>query len=251
MEKFVALTRTEEKMILICPLEDKSEDGEIIDDDVRISYRNFGDMLNSIYSDLSSAGFIRDLDLSTYSFSRDYRLLKKRDLEIEMDPDAKPVINREYERIEPLEVKQSHFSKNAGLIDKKTIEKMQAGTTLHYYLETLDFKDPDLSVIERRYVPLIEKFLDSEIMKDAGQGKAYKEYEFIYEEDGEMKHGFIDLLMEYEDHFDIIDYKTKSIDDEHYDEQLNGYRRYIEKISDKKVYCYLYSILDAEYREVK
>ena len=57
--------------------------------------------------------------------------------------------------------------------------------------------------------------------------------------------------MEYEDHFDIIDYKTKNIDDEHYDEQLNGYRNYIASISDKKVNCYLYSIIDSSYREVK
>ena len=56
--------------------------------------------------------------------------------------------------------------------------------------------------------------------------------------------------MEYEDRYDIIDYKTKNIDDEHYDEQLNGYRKYIESISDKKVNCYLYSLLDKEYRTV-
>ena len=57
--------------------------------------------------------------------------------------------------------------------------------------------------------------------------------------------------MEYEDHFDIIDYKLKNIDDENYDKQLNGYRAYIESISNKTINCYLYSILEMKCREVK
>jgi ATP-dependent exoDNAse (exonuclease V) beta subunit len=88
-------------------------------------------------------------------------------------------------------------------------------------------------------------------MRNAKAGKPYKEYEFVYSEGNEKRHGFIDLLMEYEDHFDIIDYKFRNIDDEHYDEQLNGYRRYIESVSDKKVFCYLYSITTGRYREVE
>lgn len=39
-------------------------------------------------------------------------------------------------------------------------------------------------------------------------------------------------------------------DDVHYDEQLNGYRTYIESLSSKPVYRYLYSIIDEVYREV-
>ena len=88
-------------------------------------------------------------------------------------------------------------------------------------------------------------------MDNVKDGKAYKEYEFVYEEENVLKHGFIDLLMEYDDHFDIIDYKFMNIDDSHYDEQLNGYRKYINSISDKRVYCYLYSIMQEKYREVK
>jgi predicted AAA+ superfamily ATPase len=44
---------------------------------------------------------------------------------------------------------------------------------------------------------------------------------------------------------------TALFDDENYDKQLNGYRSYIESISNKKVNCYLYSIIDEDYREVK
>ena len=41
-----------------------------------------------------------------------------------------------------------------------------------------------------------------------------------------------------------MDYKLKHITDEAYLKQLNGYKKYIEKITDKKTKIYLYSILD-------
>ena len=69
-------------------------------------------------------------------------------------------------------------------------------------------------------------------------------YEFIYEEENEIKHGFIDLMLEYNNHIDIIDYKMKNIKDDAYLSQLNGYKKYIEFISKKNVNIYLYSILD-------
>ena len=248
---YVGLTRSEEKMIMIAPLKNETKDGEMIDDALRVTYRSYCDMLSSIYGDLEEKGFIRKLDLGDYDFRKDYRILESRNVTSLIDTDAKKAEAKHDEPIDPKPVVSGSFSKKAGLIDGRMIERMELGTKLHYYLETLDFKDPDLSDIEEKYLPLILNFLNSDIMKDAKSGKAYKEYEFIYEENGERKHGFIDLLMEYDDHFDIIDYKTKNIDDEHYDEQLNGYRNYIKMISDKKVCCYLYSIVDSTYREVK
>ena len=51
-------------------------------------------------------------------------------------------------------------------------------------------------------------------------------------------------MLEYSDHIDIIDYKLKIINDTNYLEQLNGYKKYISSISDKKVNIYLYSLID-------
>ena len=51
-------------------------------------------------------------------------------------------------------------------------------------------------------------------------------------------------MLEYSDHIDIIDYKMKNIADENYLKQLNGYKNYIQSISEKSVNIYLYSILD-------
>jgi ATP-dependent exoDNAse (exonuclease V) beta subunit len=78
----------------------------------------------------------------------------------------------------------------------------------------------------------------------------YKEYEFIYNEEHDELHGIIDLLIERKDDYIIVDYKLKDIDDSNYDKQLNGYRKYIEEKTNKKVSCYLYSIIDSKYREI-
>ena len=246
---YVALTRTKEKMVVVCPLEDESETGEIVSDLSRLSFRNFNDMFSSVYDDLNRNNLIYELDLNDYGFTDEYLDKKVDPLLFEADSSKKIEIIPSV-KTEAKKIIQSRFSKDSGLISSDTLKKMKIGTKLHYYLETLNFLEPDYSLIEDEYRGYIRSFMESDLMKNVSKGIAYKEYEFIYEEDKEKKHGFIDLLMEYEDHFDIIDYKTKNIDDEHYDEQLNGYRKYIESISDKKVNCYLYSLLDKEYRTV-
>ena len=58
-------------------------------------------------------------------------------------------------------------------------------------------------------------------------------------------------MLEYTNHIDIIDYKLKNIEENAYKEQLNGYKNYIEKIKNKNVNTYLYSIMDNRIEEVK
>ena len=74
--------------------------------------------------------------------------------------------------------------------------------------------------------------------------------QFIYEDDGNRYHGIIDLMLEYDDHIDIVDYKLKDTSDIHYKDQLKGYRDYIESITNKKVNTYLYSIIDGTIKEI-
>ena len=51
-------------------------------------------------------------------------------------------------------------------------------------------------------------------------------------------------MLEYEDKFRIIDYKLKHVEDKNYENQLNGYKTYLEHQTNKKIEIYLYSILD-------
>ena len=63
-------------------------------------------------------------------------------------------------------------------------------------------------------------------------------------------HGVIDLMLEYDNYIDIIDYKLKNIDDIGYVKQLTGYKNYIEKKTNKEVNIYLYSIIDKVYKKL-
>ena len=127
---------------------------------------------------------------------------------------------------------------------------MDFGTKVHYYLETIDLHNPVIDKIESPFKEKIEALLKSDLIKNIKEAKVYQEHEFIYELEEEEKHGVIDLMLEYPNHIDIIDYKLKNILDEAYIKQLNGYREYINSISNKEVNLYLYSIIDEKYEKL-
>ena len=237
---YVALTRAKEKMIIVNSFDEKIEPiDDPLDDVTKASIKNYSSMLTYIMNDLSD--FIINKDIPEIKEN-----IIKKDLFTTLTKSKKLVLKPNIEVI-PQEVATSHFSKSAGLITKDILDKMELGTKIHYYLEMLDFKNPDYTNVNNKYINKIKAFIDSPLLENIKEAKIFKEYEFM--DDG--KHGFIDLLLEYEDKILIIDYKTKTIDDVHYDEQLNGYRTYIESLSSKPVYCFLYSIIDETYREVK
>jgi ATP-dependent exoDNAse (exonuclease V) beta subunit len=119
---------------------------------------------------------------------------------------------------------------------------MKFGLKLHSVFEQIDLLNPDYSNLTNFESNKVSKFINSGILNNVVN--IYKEHEFLYEEDGVKYHGIIDLLLEYNDEFKIVDYKLKNIKDDAYLKQLNGYKKYIESITDKKVDIYLYSIID-------
>lgn len=237
---YVALTRAKEKMIIINSFDEKIDPVDYpLDDMTKASIKNYSSMLSYIKNDLTN--FIINKDIPEIKEN-----IIQKDLFTTLTKSNKLVLKPNIEVI-PQELTTSHFSKSAGLITKDVLDKMELGTKIHYYLEMLDFKNPDYSYVDNKYINKIQAFMNSPLLENIQQAKIFKEYEFM--DNG--KHGFIDLLLEYKDKIVIIDYKTKTIDDVHYDEQLNGYRTYIESLTSKPVYCYLYSIIDETYREVK
>lgn len=127
---------------------------------------------------------------------------------------------------------------------------LHKGTHMHLLMETLDFKNPNLMLIDNlEEREMIKNVLNNSLFKNIKDATIYKEYEY---HDNELNYtGIIDLMLEYEDHIDIIDYKLKNIDDLAYNNQLNQYRNYIFKTFKKKVYCYLLSLSDNSVREIE
>ena len=194
-------------------------------------------MLESIYDILTL--YIKNIDIEGINLTKDYEKIKSYNY--------KKKITKTDEKITKIpnsivydEIKEGRYSKETKkLITKEEYENMKSGTKLHYIFEIEDFRKSDN--------PYILKFINH---INTNYINCFKEYEFIYEEENEIKHGFIDLMLEYIDYIDIIDYKMKNISDENYLKQLYGYKKYIESISKKNVNIYLYSIIDDELKEI-
>ena len=238
---YVALTRAKEKMIIVSPLFNGSEYSCLVPDDVRLQYKSFYNIFDSISSNISK--YTKEIDLSLINISNAYSIGKVSNLPNVFKPDKK-IVHKDI-NIDKTLLKDTHFSVHHNLINtKEETDLMEQGTYIHYLFETADFKNLNK---ELKYHKYIENFVSKINLEDA---KIYKEYEFIYKDDLELKHGIIDLMLEYSDHIDIYDYKLKNIDDSGYINQLKGYKKYIESKTLKKVNLYLYSIIDDKLKEI-
>jgi len=238
---YVALTRCKEKMILVCDLDsdDVSFNNLVVDNSVRNKYRSFKDIMDSVNSLLRP--YVKEIDINSINLTHDYNLIKTTNYQGKLEKSNEKVLDKNIS-IDNLKKVSSHYSKSSNdLVDKAMREKMEFGTYMHYLFEIIDFNNPDYSLIDDKHKKYIEMFLNSGI---DFSGKIYKEYEFVYEEDSICHHGIIDLMIEYKDYIQIIDYKLKNIDDDNYLKQLLGYKDYISKKTGKYVSIYLYSIIN-------
>ena len=246
---YVALTRAKEKMILITSLkEDIEEVEDMVSLDTRIKYTSFASILNSIKDKLEP--FIKIINLNDFNLTKNYTVFKTTNIKDIIEDTNDTILVEELAYKDTLQERE-HFSKvNHQIITKELKEKMEFGTYLHYLLEILDLKNKDVSYLPLKYQKYIKNFLNSDLLKDIDKANIYQEYEFIYQDNLVKKQGVIDLMLEYKDHIDIIDYKLKNIKDEAYQKQLIGYRDYIKTKKDKPIHIYLYSIIDSVYEQI-
>lgn len=227
---YVALTRAREKMIIVG---DFNNDREISLDKAKSEYKSFNDIIVSIKDYLLN----NIVNIDNIELTKKYKVNKSIDkLNINSN---KINVNEFY--IDNNIINKEHVSKSINkLISSSDIDKMKYGTYIHELLEVSDFNNSDNEIVNN-IINCIGNIDNSNI---------YKEYEFITSIDNKKYHGIIDLIIEYDDCIKIIDYKLKNINDIEYKKQLNIYREYISSITNKKVYTYLYSIIDNILTEV-
>ena len=249
---YVALTRAREQMIIVLPDKEtrtleKNNDG-VIEEIRRLSFNKLSSFIYGIKNYLYS--YFEQIDIEKLGLTKNYLYPKK--IVQETLNNIKDNINVEEINIENEVVEEKHFSKETNkIITKEENDLMKFGTKVHEIFELLDFRNIDLSLVDNKFIRnKVEKFLSNDLLKNISNANIYKEYEFIYNKDNNEYHGIIDLMLEYDNHIDIIDYKLKGITDENYIKQLNGYKEYIEKISNKEVSTYLYSILDEKVLQI-
>ena len=241
---YVGLTRAREKMIFVGHFEENIlayKDNGVVDDNTRLSYRKFSDIIDSIYGNLKS--YMKNVEIDKLGMTKAYNFSRYSNYKDSLK-DGKRIIVNEVKVINNVR-ENVRYSKNShDLLDKEEKKNVELGLRMHYLLEMIDFNNPlldDMSDYERE---LVRGFLDTNVYKDAR--KIYKEVEFVSEDDKEMKVGVIDLLLEFDDKNIIIDYKLKNTTDDAYVKQLSGYKKYVDEISGKDSEIYLYSIMDKE-----
>ena len=234
---YVALTRAQEKIIMVMPnLDIKEVRKEEISLTQGKRYKSFYDFMKVISGNLKP--YISLIDVEKLGLTKDYNNIIniiKDNIKLE-----ETMIFKE-KNIESNLVENKHASKNVtNLVTYEEEQTLRYGTKLHEMLELTNFKEES----NNKYVNnLKEKF-------DFKNATIYQELEFIYNMNDEEYHGIIDLMLEYDDEIKVIDYKLKNINDEEYIKQLNVYYNYIKQVSNKKISLYLYSILNNEIKEL-
>lgn len=246
---YVALTRAKENMILITNFNDEKTDKTNETD--KLQFRSFLDML--CYLGDLLIPYKKDIILDNINLSHDYNLNKKITDLNNLCLSNEIIITKELKFNNIFEEEKTFSKTNNNFISKQEEKNLQIGTYFHYLLENINFNKNDIDNynIDDFYKQKINDFLNQDIFKNLHTGKIYKEYEFIELDGNTKKHGIIDLMIEYDDYIDIIDYKFKKIDDENYNNQLIGYKNFIEKKTQKKVNIYLYSILNNKLKNVE
>lgn len=249
---YVALTRAREKMIIVLPEKEtkklEKNDNEVIEEIRRLKFTKLSDFMYGVKDYLGK--YFKSIDITKLGLTKDYQYSKS--INIKENNTIKDDINVEEINIQNDIIEEKHFSKESNKVStKEEIKMMNYGTKIHEYLELIDYKNPNLSLIEDNFIKnKIEKFLNNSLLENIKDSNIYHEYEFFYEKDNTNYHGIIDLMLEYDSHIDIIDFKLKNVVDENYKNQLNGYKTYIESITNKKVNTYLYSILNEDIKEI-
>ena len=222
---YVALTRCREKMIIVTSLnKEKNGYGSLVPVNMRLKYRSFLDILNSI--DVIDKYVVN----KEANYTHDYDIIKLKEITKHTDGE---VIDKKEIKINYEVGENKHFSKESDILDIDSVKAMKYGTLIHEELEYADFDKKNNKYLEKLFNVISSDYIN-----------VYREYEFSYQENNIVYNGVIDLMLEYDDYINIIDYKLKNIMDEKYNLQLRGYKKYIESISNKVVNIYLYSLIE-------
>ena len=253
---YVALTRAKDACYLPLLNETKhtfrfNDNGLVIDYDRIYQYNNYHDIIHSMLDYLKPCHVqvnLADYDLTDeYKYRRDYQAIQE-----SQNP------KKEYQ--EPnfvlSEKGSSKFSASVDTI--LTIEQfnaIQKGNQLHETFELLRFNEPlkpqlEAMNLDQKTKILLTAFVESPLIQKLNVIESYPEFPFMINEEDNEYTGFIDLLLECDDRWVIIDYKLKNIDKAEYIDQIKGYETILKSLSDKPVEGYLYSIIEQRFKQI-
>lgn len=233
---YVALTRAKEKMVVVTSYKNNNRNRNLE------NCRSFLDILSFVKENMKD--YIFNVDLSKINLTKNYNLVKEYNYRENIEHTDLKISFFELDILNNILNKERISKETKDLLDKDIKEKMEFGKYIHKVLEYIDFKNFDISLfsIPEFYKTRIDKFIN--LVNKEEIINVYKEYEFSYINNDIYEHGIIDLILEYDNHIKIIDYKLKNIKDGDYRRQIEKYKEYLSNKTNKKIDTYLFSIID-------
>jgi len=237
---YVATTRAKEELIIIMPNQEHNySDTDIVHERIKAKFNNYYQMiiasLDRYHPAIELLDDILIDDLKSYikgKVNKSQTSIKTTDEQItysDISIEKQQIIKRRASQLEGL------------IIDSQTQQKINLGNNYHDMLEQLDFTNLDnIEVDDNQLNQIISNMKQQKLFSNII--KYYTEYEFITQITDVQTHGYIDLLIEKEDGYYIIDYKLSDIDKPEYEKQIITYIEYIKTKTNKPVYGYLYSL---------
>lgn len=234
---YVALTRPREKIILVLPASKKTL-LNILTDSTKITFKSFKDMFDKLENKLQS--YIKNISLNELKLSKSYQYKTEIIETLKIPENELSFFDFNLSKIETNKIHASISSINYR--SKDELELLNKGTKFHKLLEITDFTNPNYDELDYQDEIIIKNFINHPFIKSLDIINTYHEYNFIYQDKDDIINGVIDLIIETEDAFYIIDYKLSNLDKDDYHKQLNVYKKYLNTVVYKPVYTYLYSI---------
>lgn len=239
---YVAVTRAQEQFIMVTSFDNEMETPSEINYSNLSIANSYSYLLDLLRNKLNK--YIKNINIDELNITDDYKKTLENNYisKIKATTDK---ITTEKIKIDSKPLEAKRFSKEMyDIIDENLHYKLSFGTYMHYIFEIYNFNKPNIDKLnisdeDKKH---LFNFLAHDEVKDIKNAKVYKEHEIKFTKDNNDYHGFIDLLVEYPDHFDIIDYKLSNTSSPEYVTQLTNYKNYIETTYSKKTNIYLYSI---------
>lgn len=226
---YVALTRAQERIILLNPIDPLHERKTIYSLD---KINSFYALINYCNLDIK---YGVNVELKNIHLNYQSKVLN-------LDSAIRKDIH-----IESLPIESKHASKVSE--EKIDYKKLEFGTRLHAYLEITDFVSKDTSFITD---PSIKKYVDNVVnnplFSNLEESKILHEYHFY--DDINSVNGIIDLLIVKNSEVLIVDFKLKNIEDAAYKNQLKIYKKFVSTITDKPIRMYLISAINGKEEEI-
>jgi ATP-dependent helicase/nuclease subunit A len=229
---YVALTRAKEEINLVLEAIDKLNQS-------KIGYKNYLEMLYFGYQ-LEPKDIITDVKFPVVVKKRKEEKVNKAIEHFKFDYNQEALNEERYS-------KSTHE-----FYSDDVIMNIEYGNDIHELLEGVDFNrfNETIKSLPKPIKDGLLNLYNLPLFKSMKNPRYYQEYEFMDILDGYNIFGIIDLLIEDDDKVYIIDYKLKNIEDKAYKHQIEGYKEYIEKITDKEIEGYLYSLMEKNLKRI-